>query len=132
MNCPKGIDPELWELADGNEKLGLFAALTSRLLAEAEQAKLMAASSVKFSVSRPAGATTGYPGAIEVDGLQLGWRSIRCDAEQVRKLVAMASAFEAFVAANGDYVKQDANDLRFEQARSEIKAESAAKKLKAA
>ena len=135
LPCPFGIDAEEWETAAPSQQLALFAksmallqAENAKLAAETQLAKELAASPIKFSVSRPAGSDSGYPGAIEIDGLQIGWMSVRTDAAQVRRLIAMAESFEKFVVANGDYVRQDDADTRFNEARAAVKAAAKAKK----
>jgi len=93
------------------------------------------ASRAALAVERAAGngvtvsASTGYPGALEVNGIGFGWRSTRCDIMHLQALVKAMPSIEAFVKANAASIRQNDADVRFNTQRDKIKADA---KIKAA
>src|SRR3990167_5620504 len=120
-----GIDPDDYETATPDQRLAMVSVALTRTAEERDAAQKAQETGIAFK-------TSAYPGAIEVTGLQLGWKSIRTDAHKVRALVAAMSAFEHFVSTHKADIKQDAADMRFERARTVKKAEDAEKKKKTA
>ena len=114
---------EYLKLAGGDHNK-VLALMTADLATERAALAVERAAGNGVTVS----ASTGYPGALEVNGIGFGWRSTRCDIMHLRALVATMPAIEVFTKKNAATVRQADTDTRFAAQRAQIKAETKAAK----